>query len=359
MSTMIKNNRPAADRGSVLPSLTNRWLKVNDSETGYRNVETGSAFQGAAIHDRSDSEKQSSDAVQTARGISEALDMQNAASANFFENRMLHEGDCPEVHFELSQGEPILIDRQAYSLPPGHHAQLLIHAHGEDAQYRNGRIFLHIAEDAQLDLMIVNHLGERAVNNLSVSLSMEDGASLHISDVEMGNGKSNLHIAGSLQGVDSEVYISTAYLAGKDAVLDLFYDLKLKGALSHATIDANGALLDRAYKSFRGTLDFLEGAYGAVADEQEFTILMSDNAHSVAVPLLLCHEDHVVGNHAASAGKLDEEMLFYLMSRGISRKEAEGLIVESRMIPTLDRIRNDGLRSELLQEIHETIVRGE
>ncbi|MCI6157234.1 MAG: SufD family Fe-S cluster assembly protein, partial [Peptoniphilaceae bacterium] len=80
---------------------------------------------------------------------------------------------------------------------------------------------------------------------------------------------------------------------------------------------------------------------------------------SVAVPLLLCHEDHVVGNHAASAGRLDEEMLFYLMSRGISRKEAEGLIVESRMIPTLDRIRNDGLRSELLQEIHETIVRSE
>ena len=84
---------------------------------------------------------------------------------------------------------------------------------------------------------------------------------------------------------------------------------------------------------------------------------MSDDARSVAVPILLCHEDAVEGNHATSAGRVDEELLFYLMSRGLSRQEAEGMIVESRMAETLDRIPDAALREKIRQAIHDRLMK--
>ena len=142
----------------------------------------------------------------------------------------------------------------------------------------------------------------------------------------------------------------------RQAKMDFFYNVAFFNHFTNGHIEANGALLDRAYKSFRDTLDFKEGSVGAVGGEEEFTLLLSEEAKSLAVPILLCHEDLVQANHAASNGKLDEDILFYLMSRGFPRSEAEGLIVESRMRPSLDRIPDEDLRESLKKVIHERIV---
>ena len=85
-------------------------------------------------------------------------------------------------------------------------------------------------------------------------------------------------------------------------------------------------------------------------------LLLDKGVKSDAVPLLLCREDDVQGNHAASAGQVDETQLFYLMSRGFSYSEALKLLVEASFRPVLERIPNTRLREAIDAEIHRRLV---
>ena len=62
---------------------------------------------------------------------------------------------------------------------------------------------------------------------------------------------------------------------------------------------------------------------------------------------MLSHEDDVDGHHAVSVGKMDEDKLFYLMSRGLDLAEAQRLVGEASFNPVLDRIPDDELKAEI------------
>ena len=70
---------------------------------------------------------------------------------------------------------------------------------------------------------------------------------------------------------------------------------------SFSDIHTLGALSGNSKKSFRGTLDFLNGATASEGAEEDTCLLLDPTVKSVSLPLLLCKEDNVVGNHAASA----------------------------------------------------------
>ena len=80
-------------------------------------------------------------------------------------------------------------------------------------------------------------------------------------------------------------------------------------------------------------------------------MLLSDTAKSLALPMLLCSEEDVEGNHSTATGKIGEKELFYIMSRGFEFKEAMKLMVRARFNKILDNIKNDEIKNEILQEI--------
>ena len=80
-------------------------------------------------------------------------------------------------------------------------------------------------------------------------------------------------------------------------------------------------------------------------------MLLSDTAKSLALPMLLCSEEEVEGNHASSAGKVGEKELFYIMSRGFDEKEAMKLLVRAKFNNIIQNIKNQELRDEILEEI--------
>lgn len=112
-------------------------------------------------------------------------------------------------------------------------------------------------------------------------------------------------------------------------------------------MQVRGALLGKSEKIFRGTLDFLEGSKGSVGREDEEVVLLSPNVRNRSVPIMLSHEDDVDGHHAVSVGKMDEDKLFYLMSRGLDLAEAQRLVVEASFNPVLDRIPDAELKAEI------------
>ena len=63
--------------------------------------------------------------------------------------------------------------------------------------------------------------------------------------------------------------------------------------------------------------------------------------------MLLCSEEDVVGNHSTASGKVSDKTLFYIMSRGISKKEAEKLIVKSNFNKLLNMIKDDEIKDKI------------
>ena len=80
-------------------------------------------------------------------------------------------------------------------------------------------------------------------------------------------------------------------------------------------------------------------------------MLLSKKAKSIALPMLLCSEEDVEGNHSSSAGKADEKEVFYIMSRGFSLKDAMKLIVRARFNKIMEEIKNEEIKNEILEEI--------
>lgn len=351
-------------RGSVLPALTNRWMKANDVETDLLVMEEGNRLPEFKPDFESPRKAQlpfhtARDLEEDPRGISKELVEENRTLSNYQNHTELVEGDSYRVDFVLSEDQPVLVDSHQFDLPEGHQATVILNckSDGDGDFYRNGLVRLQLKEDASLHLVVVDQFDQGTTANLALIADMEDGAELKLTTVSLGSGKSNFYLWGDLVGYEAKCDVHTAYLGWGQAKMDFFYNVIFFNHFTQGHIEANGALLDQAYKSFRDTLDFKEGSVGAVGNEEEFTLLLSEEANSLAVPILLCHEDLVQANHAASNGKLDEDILFYLMSRGFPRAEAEGLIVESRMRPSLDRIPDEALCEDLKQVIHERIAK--
>ncbi len=63
------------------------------------------------------------------------------------------------------------------------------------------------------------------------------------------------------------------------------------------------------------------GLKGAVGNEKEDVLLLSNDVVNQTIPLILCAEEDVEGNHGATIGKLDDELLFYLESRSMNREQ--------------------------------------
>lgn len=218
---------------------------------------------------------------------------------------------------------------------------------GEEEVFHNGLTRIYASKGSEVTVIKVQLFSEGSRHLDSNLAIVEEGAKVNLVDVELGSRNSVVNYVTELKGSSSEGRLSSIYLGDKDRIIDLNYVMNHYGKKTLSNIEVKGALLDKAKKIFRGTLDFKRGAAGAIGSEEEYTVLLSPEVRNRAVPLLLCSEENVQGAHAASSGKVDEEMLFYIMSRGFSEAEAKKLIIEAAFNPILEKIPVEAVKDSI------------
>jgi Fe-S cluster assembly protein SufD len=105
-----------------------------------------------------------------------------------------------------------------------------------------------------------------------------------------------------------------------------------------------GALLDRSRAVYSGWVHVRPDAQKTIAMQTSRNMVLSEHAKADAIPNLEIEANDVRCGHAASVGPVEEETLFYLQSRGISREEAERLVVTGFFQEVLDRVMLDEVR---------------
>ena len=129
----------------------------------------------------------------------------------------------------------------------------------------------------------------------------------------------------------------------------------------HATSDLlyKGALKERSHSEYSGLIKVLKGAQGTDAYQANRNLVLSDDAIARSIPQLEIEANEVRCTHGATVSPVEEEHLFYLMSRGIDRVTAQKLVVFGFFGEVLDRIRVPAVRDELSTAISAKVEAGQ
>jgi Fe-S cluster assembly protein SufD len=213
--------------------------------------------------------------------------------------------------------------------------------------YTNAVAELYVQQAAKLEYVSIQNLSQEIWHFASHHARVERDAELDWVAGGFGSMKGKTWIRNDLAGPGATSRVTGAYFADGDQHLD--YDTyQLHDAPSTTSDFAfKGALRDEATAVWRGMIRVEEDAQRTNAYQENRNLMLSPTTHAVPIPGLEILANDVRCTHGATVGQVDREQLFYLMARGLSRGEAERLIVRGFFSDVLDRIELEPVREAL------------
>lgn len=259
--------------------------------------------------------------------------------------------------YNLNKENNFLIDYNVIEVEDFASATIIITYNSQDEteHYHNGIIKVLAGANSNVKVIKIQTLNIESQNFESSKIETKGQGVVNYYSVELGGKINGISHTTYLLEDNAETYVWPGYLADGTRKLDLEYSTVFYGRRTIGEIHGRGAVKDTAKKVFRGNMYFKQGASKSEGREGEFAILLDKNVDVHAIPTLFCSEDDVIGEHYASIGKVDENQLFYLMSRGLSESRAKKLIVESSFNPILNNIDDESIKEHLLEELERRI----
>ena len=214
-------------------------------------------------------------------------------------------------------------------------------------------------EGAQINYSsITNQPGEKRGTILRRGLTYRDSlinwnvAAMDEADVYHDNTTNIL-------GDGSEANLKIVTLGVKEQKTYFNSEVVNQGLSSKGDILQHGVLLDRSHIVFNGVGFIVKGATGSNAYQSSRMLTLSSEAKADANPMLLIDENDVMAGHGASLGRIDEEQLYYLQSRGLTRKESSRLLVHGFLSPVISELTVDKIKELVIVLIDEKINNNE
>jgi Fe-S cluster assembly protein SufD len=204
--------------------------------------------------------------------------------------------------------------------------------------YSNAVVELFVEQGAKLEYVSLQNLSQETWHFASHHARVERDAELDWVAGGFGSKKGKIRIQNDLAGQGATSRVTGAYFADKSQHLD--YDTYQEHIAPNTTSDFafKGALRDSARTVWRGMIRVEEDAQKTNAYQENRNLLLSPDAHADSIPGLEILANDVRCTHGATLGRIDRDELFYCMARGLSRAEAERLIVRGFFQDVLDRI---------------------
>ncbi|MCE3286827.1 MAG: FeS assembly protein SufD [Gaiellaceae bacterium] len=213
--------------------------------------------------------------------------------------------------------------------------------------YSNAAVEIVVQQAAKVEYVSVQNLSRSTWHFASHHASVDRDAELDWVAGGFGSGKGKVRIQNDLIGQGATSRVTGAYFA--DGTQHLDYDTFQEHMAPSTTSDFafKGALRDTARAVWRGMIRVEEGAQKTNAYQENRNLLLSKSAHADSIPGLEIMANDVRCTHGATLGQVDRDQLFYLMTRGLTRAEAERLIVRGFFQDVLDRVELEPVREAL------------
>ena len=237
------------------------------------------------------------------------------------------------------------IQNISYVLGPGESRVLFLEDPGA-SEYE-----ITLGEGARLDMVQLREASGKDLSYNNVRVTCGDKAYFGWYRVVLGGAESYDNCSVNLAGRESSFAANVCYRLDGTEKYDLNCEAIHTGKRTESVISASGVLADKASKLMRGTIDFRTGCSGSVGNETEDVLLLSEEVRNQSVPVILCSEEDVVGNHGASIGRPDEDMLFYMETRGVDEETACEMLARAKIDSVIGKIPDKSVQEKIREKI--------
>lgn len=205
----------------------------------------------------------------------------------------------------------------------------------------------------------IDRLGQKTTAYIKRVAKISQDAKVDWALGMLSDGKILGDFDSNLIGTGSKADMNIIAITIGDQIQGLNTVVNNYGRKSVGHILQHGVILQRSSLIFDGIGHVMKGAKGADAQQENRVLMLSRAARGDANPILLIDDNDVFAGHAASVGRVDEQQLYYLMSRGIPKKTAERLVIRGFLGPVLTRVPSADVRQRLFAMVERKLIDGQ
>ena len=224
--------------------------------------------------------------------------------------------------------------------------------------YANAAVELFVGQAARLEYVSIQNLSPETWHFATQRARVDRDGELDWVNGGFGSKRGKTRIENVLAGQGATARVTGTYFADGSQHFD--YDTFQEHAAPNTTSDFafRGVLRDDASAVWRGMIRVERDAQRTNAYQENRNLILSPTAHADSIPGLEILANDVRCTHGATNSPVDRDELFYCMARGLSRGEAERLIVRGFFQDMLDRIELEPVREAVAQALEARIPRG-
>jgi len=256
--------------------------------------------------------------------------------------RLTHDGDeTISIHDSTTLDLAIIADKRI-------HAQLLITYDGKQMHLHTD---LYLQSGSEVSILFWNKLSGALDFHLEMRGETDCHAHIGIGDITMQ--KSNYRLESRLDHEGMNLHMTTVCKAAHK-----HWQMEMNHVQPHTVgVMENFAVVEGGgdYR-MEASGRIIKGAYASESHQTSRVLTMSQDQQSEVQPILLIDENEVKASHATTLGQPDEAQLYYLQSRGLSRKAALGLLTLGYFLPILSVVNQPDWQEQLQNEIEEKVI---
>ena len=346
-----------------LPVLTWNWLRMNKAvfseEAEYANkttaLETSTLPEGAAFTSGKDLKAQEAAAPKSPAQIEGALGKDFDALLDQNSSQDQEAAALLELKDGFNSASPLFVRANLEDgaasfkrlfVKAGDNVQATVIIEWTSEKSAKGlnafQTKIQAGSNSRLKVATVQLLGSGFVHLNDIGCAAGENSAIEITQLELGADKIYQGIKSALASARSSFVHNAAYCLDGQHELDMNFIAEQTGRETQSLMNVYGTLKDGAKKTYRGTIDFKRGCAASVGNETEETLLLSPDVVNKSIPLILCDEEDVQGEHGATIGRLDEDLLFYMKTRGLPLEEAQKMMARSKIARVAALIGDDG-----------------
>ena len=258
------------------------------------------------------------------------------------------------LHYQLQQGFHEIVLRDCENLQlhieAGERidATLLVTYDGLGSEMD---VVVDMHQDAHIAILFWNHMKEQLHMTQNIHAYANAQAHIGFGDINPCNSTYDIHV--QLVQAGADVRLSSACVADHK---------HMKMTMEHTFAHTQGWMKNYAIVKEHGdykmeaTGVIVQGANASVSHQTTRVLTLAQEQTSEVIPVLLIDENEVKASHATTLGQPDENQLYYLQSRGLSRKQALGLLTAGYLMPILEVLPQLEIRERLQREIEEKVM---
>ncbi len=238
-------------------------------------------------------------------------------------------------------------------------SQLSIHIHKQ----ARGSLFIVVQEDVQISIVMDEQSSSHILFynknqdklKLDIHSNLKKDAECKMGFLDMETDSVSLDLKTVLDEPGAHFELMTGQLGQENTIKHNNIEILHKAGYTQGLMQNFAVLFDKADYQMVANGNIKKGCSQAQSHQVTRVLTLGKDHKAKVIPLLLIDENDVKASHAQTIGQPDEDQLYYLKSRGLSHRQALGLLSIGYLLPVLDLMDNESKKEELRQEMENKV----